>query len=76
MARQSLKKRCHDGTPREVIDSIRTEYGADASMCIGDYHTKRKIIDRAKASNKETKEMDAGGAISDFFSKSISKQFT
>ncbi|EGT58485.1 hypothetical protein CAEBREN_13498 [Caenorhabditis brenneri] len=71
MARQSLKKRCHDGTPREVIDSIRTEYGADASMCIGDYHTKRKIIDRAKASNKETKEMDAGGAISDFFSKSI-----
>lgn len=71
MGRQSLKKMCHDGTPREVIDSIRTEYGADASMCIGDYHTKRKIIDRAKESNKETKEMNAGGAISDFFLKSI-----
>ncbi|CAL2036116.1 unnamed protein product [Caenorhabditis brenneri] len=66
-ARQELKRRANDGPAREVINRIRTEFGAEVSVAMGDYHAKRRLIYTAKTRvDPDTKKMnEEGGEISE-----------
>uniref|UniRef100_A0A8R1IKT8 FLYWCH-type domain-containing protein n=1 Tax=Caenorhabditis japonica TaxID=281687 RepID=A0A8R1IKT8_CAEJA len=71
-ARQALKDKSGNGTCREVIDNVRAEFGAEASVALGTYDTKRRIIHREKSRfDPETTEMDKGGNISTTYSRTL-----
>uniref|UniRef100_A0A8R1DPK5 MULE domain-containing protein n=1 Tax=Caenorhabditis japonica TaxID=281687 RepID=A0A8R1DPK5_CAEJA len=54
------------------IDNVRAEFGAEASVALGTYDTKRRIIHREKSRfDPETTEMDKGGNISTTYSRTL-----
>ncbi|PIC41510.1 hypothetical protein B9Z55_008903 [Caenorhabditis nigoni] len=64
LAQQALRKRANHGTCKDVIDSVRKEFGPDVSMCVGDSNAKRAMVYRArKIKEPEDLELDSGGKI-------------
>ncbi|CAL2032178.1 unnamed protein product [Caenorhabditis brenneri] len=63
-ARQELKRRACDGPVRDVIDSVRHDFGPRVSIAMGDYNAKRRIVySEKKREDPDRKLMDDGGAI-------------
>ncbi|CAO4364544.1 unnamed protein product [Caenorhabditis nigoni] len=70
LVRQELKKCANDGKPREVVDDVRAQFSAVASVACGSYDAKRKIIDAAKGrKDDDVMEMDKGGNIANVFAQ-------
>ncbi|PIC12358.1 hypothetical protein B9Z55_028495 [Caenorhabditis nigoni] len=70
MFRQDLKKTANTGTPRTVIDDVRSQFSPAVSLAAGTYDAQRKVIYAAKERcSVATVEMNKGGPISQEFQK-------
>ncbi|KAF1756397.1 hypothetical protein GCK72_012850 [Caenorhabditis remanei] len=72
IGRQELKRRAENGNVRDVIDSVRADFGAHVSVAIGDYNCKRRLVHSSKArKDPDTNKMNSGGAISEKYKRTL-----
>ncbi|PIC43427.1 hypothetical protein B9Z55_004175 [Caenorhabditis nigoni] len=71
LARQELQRKADSGTCKEVIDSVRNEFGPEVSLLLGGYNTKRSTIYRARRSDPDEKVVNNGGTVRGKWARSI-----